>query len=242
MGASLGDLFYPGNSEHRHKVVQLTQKLYDYMKANFRATNVLSEFMNAYVAEAPFLPISVDGNQTIKYNSDVLCQRIKEIQEIVEKIDKKLSEDLDPNLYRQLMKLDLPYEDRVETASNVVYIAGTASTATAVAVCVALASKEILRPVVAVLEVVATTAIANVWVGTLGRLAFDAIFQAITGSTEQEESIEHLESACENLIPASERYMHRRRNQGGPRGTCPPLVRICFLVAPLQTVWYGDLF
>ena len=23
---------------------------------------------------------------------------------------------------------------------------------------------------------------------------------------------------------------------------CPPLVRICLLVAPLQTVWYGDLF
>ena len=102
MGASLGDLFRPGNYEHQRKVVQLSQKLYDYMKANFRATNVLSEFMNAHVAEAHFQPISADDNQTIKYNSDLLCQRIKEIQEIVEKIDKKLSEDLDPKLYRQL--------------------------------------------------------------------------------------------------------------------------------------------
>lgn len=177
------------------------------MKANFRATNVLSEFMNAHVAEAPFLPISVDDTQTIKYNSDILCQRIKENQEIVEKIDKKLSEDLDPNLYRQLTKLDLPYEDRVQTASNVVYIAGTVSTATAVAVCVALASEHIFGSVVLVLKVVATTAIANVLVSALGGLAFDAIFQAITGSTEQEESIRHLESACENFIPASERYM-----------------------------------
>ena len=116
-------------------------------------------------------------------------------------------EDLDPKLYRQLSNVDLPYEDRVQTVSNVLHVAGTVTTATAVAVCVALASKQIFAPVVGVLEVVATTAIANVLVSALGGLAFDAIFQAITGSTEQEESIKHLESACENFIPASERYM-----------------------------------
>ena len=72
--------------------------------------------------------------------------------------------------------------------------------------CVALASEQIFGPVVVVLEVVATTAIANVLVGALGGLAFDTIFQAITSSTEQEESIKHLEIACENFISASERY------------------------------------
>ena len=55
------------------------------------------------------------------------------------------------------------------------------------------------KPFCSVLEVVATTAIVNVLVGALGGLAFDAIFQAITGSTEQEESIKHLEIACEIL-------------------------------------------
>ena len=35
---------------------------------------------------------------------------------------------------------------------------------------------------------------------------------------------------------------HRRRNRGGHQGMCPPLVRICLLVLPLETVWYGDLF
>ena len=70
----------------------------------------------------------------------------------------------------------------MQAASNVLHVAGT------------------------VLEVVVTTAIANVLVGALGGLAFDAIFQAITSSTEQEESIKHLEIACENFIPGSERY------------------------------------
>ena len=88
-----------------------------------------------HVAEAHFQPISMDDNQTMKYNSDVLCQRIKE-QEIVGKIDKKLSEDLDPKLCRQLTNVDLPYEDRVQAASNALHIAGTVSTATAVAMCV----------------------------------------------------------------------------------------------------------
>ena len=60
--------------------------------------------MNAHVAEAHFQPISVDDNQTMNYNSDVLCQQIKE-QEIVGKINKKLSEDLDPKLYTNV---DLP--------------------------------------------------------------------------------------------------------------------------------------
>ena len=53
----------------------------------------------------------------------------------------------------------------MQAASNVLHVAGTVSTATAVAVCVALASEQIFAPVVAVLEVVATTAIANVLVG-----------------------------------------------------------------------------
>ena len=36
--------------------------------------------------------------------------------------------------------------------------------------------------------------------------------------------------------------LHSRRNRGGTRGTCPPLVRICLLVPPLQSLWYDDLF
>ena len=37
-------------------------------------------------------------------------------------------------------------------------------------------------------------------------------------------------------------YTHRRRNRGAPGARAPPLVRICPLVPPLQTVWYRDLF
>ena len=210
MGASLGDLFYPGNPERRRKVIQLSQKLYDYIKANFRATNVLSKFLNDHVVKAHFEPIDVDENQTIKFNSDVLCQRIKEIQNIIGKIDRKLAEELDPKLYRKLTDVDVSFEDRVQTASNVLHVvAGIVATAAAVAVCVTIASGGILAPVVAVLGVVATTAIASVVVGALGGLVLDAIFQAITGAIERdklEEAIKHIESACDEFIPASEKY------------------------------------
>lgn len=210
MGVNWGDLFYPGNPERRRRVVQLSQKLYDYMKANFRATNALSQFLNAHTDEAQFSPISVDECQTVKYNSDVLCERIREIQRIVEKIDKTLAEKLDPKLYRELTNVNLSFEDRIQKASNVLHIvAGVVSTAAAIAVCVAIASGGILAPVVAVLGVVATSAIAGVLVSTLGGFVLDAIFQAIAGAVERdklEEAIKQLERACEAFIPASERY------------------------------------
>lgn len=210
MGVSWGDLFYPGNPERRRRVVKLSQKLYDYMKANFRATNALSEFLNTHTHEAHFSPISVDEDETIKFNSDLLCERIKEIQRIVEKVDKTLAEKLDPKAYKELTDVNLSFENRVQMASNVLHVvAGIVTTAAAIAVCVAIASGGILAPVVAVLGVVATSALATVVMAALGGLILDAIFQAITGAIERdklEEAIKQLEHACDTFIPASEKY------------------------------------
>ena len=76
MGNLFGDLFYPGNPERRRRVIQLSQKLCDYMNANFRATNSLTEYLNKNVHGANFSPISVNEQETLKFNADVLLQRI----------------------------------------------------------------------------------------------------------------------------------------------------------------------
>ncbi len=211
MGASLGDLFYPDNPERRRKVVALTQKLYDYMKANFRATNALSDFLNSDVTiHTGFKHIDVLEDQTLKDNCDILLERIHAIQAIVEKVDEKIKEQLDPELYRKLKDMNISFKNRTQIAENVLHaVAGIAATAAAIAVCVAIASGGILAPVVAVIGVVATSAIATVVIGALGGLVIDAIFQAIAGAIERdqlEDAIKQLEQANAEFIPASENY------------------------------------
>ena len=210
MGASLSDLFYPGNPERRREVVKLSQKLYDAMKANFRATNRLADYLNEHLTEASFTSISVDEKKTIKENSEILQTRIRQIQAIVEKIDKMLAAKLDPALYRQLSDKNLTFDDRVETASKVLHVvAGVVATAAAIAVIVAIASGGFLAPVVAVLGLIGTSAIASVVVGAVGGFVLDAIFSAITGAIERdklETAISNLTAACDEFIPASEKY------------------------------------
>ena len=86
MGNVLGDLFYPDNPKRRAKVLQLTQRIADYMKQNFRATNHLTKFLQANNVEEvrDLKPISVDMNQTLKYNSKRLQDRIILIQSVIE--------------------------------------------------------------------------------------------------------------------------------------------------------------
>lgn len=210
MGGSLSDIFYPGNPARRRKVVQESQRLYDYMKANFRATNALSDFLNSHVNKAHFDNIYVNENQTIKENCNVLINRIDEIQAIIKKVDEKIKEKLDPTLYRKLTDRNVSFKNRAQIAENVLHVvAGVVATAAAIAVCVAIASGGILAPVVAVIGVVATSTIAGVLVSALGGLVLDAIFQAISGAIERdklEETIKNLEKANAEFGPASEKY------------------------------------
>lgn len=210
MGNSIGDLFYPDNPKRRRRVIQLSQKLYDYMIANFRATNRLTEYLNKHVHGANFNPIHINEEETLQFNCNVLKKRIAEVQAIVEKIDKLLADELDPALYRQLTDVDLSFEERVQTANNALHIVtGVIVTAAAVAVCVAIASGGILVPVVAAIGAVATSAISTIAISLIGGLVLGAIFEAITGAIERdklEHAIKELESACNTFIPASERY------------------------------------
>lgn len=210
MGAALGDLFYPGNPARRLKVVAMTQKLYDYMKSTFRATNSLCDFLNSHLKGSNFYHIEVDDHKTVRDNCHVLLERIHQVQAVVGRIDEKIKEQLDPELYEKLQDEDISLNNRAQIAENVLHVvAGVVGTALAVAVCVAIASGGILAPLVAAIGVVATSAIASVVIGTIGGIALDAIFQAIASAVERdqlEDSIRKLEEANGEFIPASERY------------------------------------
>lgn len=213
MGNTLGDLFYPDNPKRRAKVVQLTQTLYDYMKANFRASNHLSDFLNKNCTNCNFEHISVNEDHTVKQNCDVLETRIKQMQAIIEKVDKLLAEKLDPDLYRKLTNVDISFEERVQTAKNVMHVVtGVVIAAAAIAVIAAIASGGVLAPVIAVIGLVATSAIATVVISLIGGLVIGSITQAITGAIERsklEHAIDSLQHSCEVFIPASNKYTEK---------------------------------
>ena len=203
-------MFYPENPERRRRVIQLTQQLYDHLDENFRATNVLSEFLNENITEANFTPIHVDEDQSLKHNSEVLERRIKDIQSILEKIDRMLAEKLDTDLYKKLQDPDLSFQDKVETAKEATFIVGAVvATAVAIAVVVAIVSAGFLGLFVAVIGLAATAAGGSVIISALTSMAMDAIFQAIIGSVERDRlkaTITILEGQLEDFGPASEKY------------------------------------
>ena len=213
MGQVFADLFYPDNPKRRAKVVQLTQNMYDYMQANFRATNRLTDFLNENIDGTSFNHIAVDENKSLKDNSNLLIGRIEAAQEIIEKVDKEIAAKLDPALYRKLTNVDLSFQDRMETAQKATHIVtGVVITVTAIAVCVAIASGGILAPVVAVLGALATSAIATTIISIIGGLGIGMIVGAITGAIERdqlEDAIKQLETQLEKFGPASLTYTEK---------------------------------
>jgi uncharacterized membrane protein YdfJ with MMPL/SSD domain len=210
MGQVFADLFYPDNPKRRAKVIQLTQSMYDYMQANFRATNRLTDFLNENVDGTSFDHIAVDEDKSLKDNSNLLIGRIEAAQDIIEKIDKELAAKLDPTLYRNLTNVDLSFQDRMETAQKATHVVtGVVITVAAIAVCVAIASGGILAPVVAVLGALATSAIATAIISIIGGLGIGMIVGAITGAIERdqlEDAITQLETQLEQFKPASLKY------------------------------------
>ena len=155
MGNSLGDVFYPDNPKRRVTIIKLTQQIFKFMTLNFRATNHLTNFLREQQVEdaAKFEPIYMEDNQTLEYNSKILQQRIIEVGKIIHTIDKVLEKQLDQASYQELRNIDLSLEDRskaVEKATAIV----TGATASALAVCVKIASSGILSPMIDVLGVV----------------------------------------------------------------------------------------
>jgi hypothetical protein len=210
MGINWSDVFYPGNPQRRHKAIVLTQKLYDTMKGNFRATNHLIDFLNDHIKNCNLHHINVDEEKTLEDNSNILTHAIKKIQHIVEEVDQRLKDKLDPDIYRKLTNVDLSFQERIETAKEVIHVvAEVVATTTAIVVCVAIASLGFLAPVVAVVGAVAASALGSVLLGALAGFSLAAIAGAIVGAIERdklETAIKELEELNKKFIPVSHGY------------------------------------
>ena len=145
MGNAVGDLFYPDNPKRRRQVLGLVQQIADYMKRYFRVTNNLTNFLkeNNVEGAANLDPIFVDENETLGHSSKILQNRILTVQKIIEVVDKKLADGLDPALYGKLKDADVSFQERLEIAKKV----KTIGTGTAMVICVAVANLGFLVPV-----------------------------------------------------------------------------------------------
>ena len=154
MGNAVGDLFYPDNPKRRRQVLGLVQQIADYMKRYFRVTNNLTNFLkeNNVEGAANLDPIFVDENETLGHSSKILQNRILTVQKIIEVVDKKLADGLDPALYGKLKDADVSFQERLEIAKKV----KTIGTGTAMVICVAVANLGFLVPVAEFLGILFT--------------------------------------------------------------------------------------
>ena len=74
------------------------------MAQNFRVTNKLAQYLNKEIPGASISDISVDSTKSLGENADQLVKKINEIDKFIDEIDKKLKEELDPELYRYLFQ------------------------------------------------------------------------------------------------------------------------------------------
>lgn len=150
MGNAVGDLLYPGNPKRRRQVLGLVQQIADYMKRYFRVTNKLTDFLKESNVEgaANLDPIFVDENETLAHNSKILQNRILMVAKIIEVIDKKLAEKLDPASYKKLKDADVSFQERLEIAKKAkTIVTGVIPAAATTVVCEAIASLQFLVPV-----------------------------------------------------------------------------------------------
>ena len=93
---SWSDLFYPDNPGRRDEVVKLSQKLSDLLTENFRATNDLIDVLNDDMGDAKFSKITFQPEKSIKENCELIRNRMREIQDLLDDKDRKLAESLEP--------------------------------------------------------------------------------------------------------------------------------------------------
>ena len=125
---SWSDLFYPDNPGRRDEVVKLSQKLYDLLTENFRATNDLIDVLNDHMSDAKFSKITFQPEKSITENCELIRNRMREIQNLLDDKDRKLAESLEPDLYRKLADPDIRVGMRFlsENRQAVTHILGTA--------------------------------------------------------------------------------------------------------------------
>ena len=207
------DIFYPGNAGKRDKVVRLSTKLRTFMELNFDSTNNLINLLNDKTSISCKLShVTLDDQATVKSNSETLIAKIKEVQDVVEELDRKLAAKLNPDIYQKMKLPDISFKDRISLAKKVISAGSKiAGAVTEVVVVTAISSGVILKRVVAAIGTISTCAASSVVVGVL-LLGIDMVASAIIGAVERsklQDAIEQLETALNEFEPASKEYSEK---------------------------------
>lgn len=204
------DIFYPGNSGRRNQVVSYLTKFQVLMELNFEETNKLVDLLNDNVhPSTPLQHITLDTNATIGESADKMIKQIEKIQAVIDTVNDKLSEQLEPTLYRQLTSPDVSFKERIAIAKkSMSSIIGLSASVAGIAVITAIKSGVILTGMRAALGTIKTSAIAGVVIGVIA-LGIDMIVSAIIGAVERdklEDAITEFETAFKTFEPASKSY------------------------------------
>ena len=199
---SWSTIFYPGNPGRRDDVVRLSQKLYDLMTSNFRATNDLIDCLHEYVPPPggrKFLKVYLDSAKTIKENCQKIIDRMAEIQDYVDDMNEKLRDALEPELYKKLTNVETSFVSKFRLTNTLTSVSlGAIATATGAVLVGAIKSGLILTNMVTKLGMIKTCACASLVLGVLV-MGVDMIFSAIYGSIERDKLIEAVDDLTANI-------------------------------------------
>ncbi len=214
---SFGDLFYPGNPKRRLEVISKVQRMYVLMDQNFKATDDLTTFINAHVSPSPNISeIQLDQNATFAVNAQNLIDKMREVQIQVDKIDEKLSKELDPAVYQKLTSNSTNFQQKLDFFKQL----KTGLIATELLI-TSIAGYLLITEVVAAAQFVAVIAglseilvasVAGLVVGLFvagAAIAVDAIVGAIVGAVERsklEHMIHELNGVLNSFEGPSEEY------------------------------------
>lgn len=204
---SWSDVFFPDNPAKREEVIRRNQELRELMKNNFRATNQLIEILDKHLGLS-FSPIYLNNDATIKENCEVMIQRMHEIQAEVKKIEEKLKEKLEPDLYEKLKTLSPSVKDLKQIQLILSGSLGALSLVSATVVCYLIKSGRILVNVISTCAKACAGAFFSLGLGVLF-MGVDMMIQAILGAKDRdqlEQALEEYKKALDEFRPASEKF------------------------------------
>ena len=189
------------------------------MEFNFDATNNLIDLLNKHVTStAPLQHVHVHHNASVEKNADMFISRMDDIQDVIDNIDKKLAEELDPDLYKELNDPNLSFKQRIALAKKAVSATIVVVSSVAGVVLVGLIKTgRIVKGVVTAIGVIKTSAIASLALGVLA-LGIDMIASAIIGAVERDKLdkiFEELNSMIREFDPCSFRDLHKNCYESG---------------------------
>ena len=207
---SWSDIFYPDNPKRRDQVVEYFTKFNVLMEFNFDATNTLVDLLNKNVTPSPELQhIALDKNASIGDNAQTMINRMDEIQKVVDKIDSKLADELEPTLYKELNSPDTSFKEKFAIAKkSITSVLSIGASVAGIAMVAAIKAGYFLRGMVSAMGVIKTSAVAGLVLGVIV-LGIDMIASAIIGAVERgklEDAIDQFETALATFEPASKEY------------------------------------